>query len=30
MSPLNVGPDKEIDELLYEYEKSNQFLQYED
>ena len=26
ISPLNVMPDKEIDELLYEYEESNQFL----
>ena len=30
MSPLNVMPDKEIDELLYKYEESNQFLQDED
>ena len=30
MSPLNVMPDKEIDELLYEYEESNQFLEDED
>ena len=30
ISPLNVMPDKEIDELLYEYEESNQFLQDED
>ena len=30
MSPLNVMPDKEIDELLHEYEESNQFLKDED
>ena len=30
MSPLNFVPDKEIDELLYKYEDSNQILQDED